>query len=717
MAYTRKVLSILLLIGLVTAATAQVSKDEVRKHKLHTIQQRDASKIVRTNDFPIAPQMQTTQPKSPKLSERVWYPGEWEEVKAIVVTCYYDYLVPGHENDYYWYADPVVTGIGDYYHYPSYTTQGRGPYIPEMDTSSDFGKIFFYLMDGIQMGGAEAWVRVESAQDTNKVKRTLTRLNLRHDRLRFIVGTGNSFWYRDCGPICFYYGDQDNVAMMDFEYYPGRALDDSLSTLIRKQLQLPQYMTSIEWEGGNCLVDGVGMVLSSDALYSNNADRRGQITWDGSDTSSIAYTSKPSLSQSQVKRALMGLLGQRATYILPAFRYDGGTGHIDLYVDMCDENGFVFSKFPDAYSNWTDYATASKNIDSLCSYSSFFGRNYDKTYIPFPCTDNGGNFSNQTTYDNQYTRTYSNHTFVNNVILQPVFSTVSNGVPTAAWDLERYEQLKKAYPGYTLYPVDVREFDGSGGAIHCITKQIPADNPIRILHKNIRGCANALLQQNEDVPVSAVITNKSGIAHAECVYRIAGGDWQTLNLRANGNRFYGRMATSSIDPGTTVDSTVTVEYYISATSNNGKTITKPMTAAQGGYYSFYFTNMLDTVAYLDSNRFDFDTTPLPSDDITFVLDNNYYSEPDLSIALPALNSHIGHFYPNPSNSTAHIDIEASGNYEVSIIDVTGRTVHTSSLAADGPVTYSINAQRLPKGIYSVVFSCKGQKVVRRLVVQ
>lgn len=715
----RKTIVLLLLTALASVVVAQepASKDDVRRHKLQTIQQRNASRIVRDQDFPVAAQTSPSQPKSAKLNERVWYPGEWEEVKAIVITCYYDYLVPGHENDDYWYADPLLSGIADYYHYPSYSTQGQGPYIPQMDTSSSFGKTFFYLMDGIQQGGAEAWVRIEEAADSNKVKRTLARLNLRSDKLRFIVAPGNAFWYRDCGPVCFYYGNDDNVAMMDFEYYPGRALDDSLSLYIHQQMGLPFYLSSLEWEGGNCLVDGAGMVLSSDEIYSNNSDRRGQLTWDGSDPNTIEYTSKPSLSQSQVKRTLKGLLGQRATYILPAFQYDGGTGHIDLYVDMWDENGFVFSQFPAAYSSWTDYATASKNIDSLCSYNSLFGSNYDKTYIPFPCTNSGGNFSNQSTYDRQYTRTYSNHTFVNNVILQPVFSAVSNGQPTAAWDLERFSAIKEAYPGYTLYPVDVREFDGSGGAIHCITKQIPADNPIRILHKSIRGCANALLQRDEDVPVSAVITNKSGIAHAECVYRIAGGDWQTLNLRANGNRFYGRMATSSINPGTTVDSTVTVEYYISATSNNGKTITKPMTAAQGGYYSFYFTNMTDTTAYLDSNRFDFDTTPLPSDDITFVLDNNYYEDPSLSIALPALNSHIGHFYPNPSNSTAHIDIEASGNFEVSIIDVTGRTVHTSSLAADGPVSYNINAQRLPKGIYSVVFSCKGQKVVRRLVVQ
>ena len=47
---------------------------------------------------------------------------------------------------------------------------------------------------------------------------------------------------------------------------------------------------------------------------------------------------------------------------------------------------------------------------------------------------------------------------------------------------------------------------------------------------------------------------------------------------------------------TLVDTVVTVEYYISATSNNGKTVTKPMTAHQGGYYSYYYTGQLDTVS-------------------------------------------------------------------------------------------------------------------------
>ena len=80
--------------------------------------------------------------------------------------------------------------------------------------------------------------------------------------------------------------------MLDFMYYPARALDDSLPSLIERQMGIPNYITTIEWEGGNCIVDGAGMVLSSDALYNNNSDEYGQMVWDGSDTNSIRFEAK-----------------------------------------------------------------------------------------------------------------------------------------------------------------------------------------------------------------------------------------------------------------------------------------------------------------------------------------------------------------------------------------------------------------------------------------
>lgn len=679
-----------LLIGLsAMAQIAPVNKEMRLKSVLKEFHQRDISNKQLNPNYPVAPAPKdAAQPKSAglQLPANNWFPGEWEEVKAIVVTCYYDYLVPGHENDNYWYADPVVSGYADYYHYSDgWQQSGGGPYVavPATNATSygDFVNVFFYLMDAIQLGGAEAWVRIENAEDSTIIKNKLTSMSLHTDKLKWIIGTGNSFWFRDCGPIAFYYGDEDSVGMVDFGYYAGRALDDSLPRLIEEQMGLPNYITKIKWEGGNCVVDGAGMVLSSDAIYGGNQSTQDQYTWDGSNPSSIRVSSKPSLNHQQVHDSLAHIMGPRGCHILPAFKYDGGTGHLDLYCDMIDENEFVFSKFPEHYSNWTDYKTAAKNIDSLCSYTSTFGNKFKHHYIPFPCTNNGGYFASQSSYNSSFTRTYSNHTFVNNVLVQPCFSAVVNGQPSSEWDRLRIDSVAAAYPGYTVYPIDVRSFDGSGGAIHCITKQIPADNPVRILHPSITGnTENAYY--NTNAPITATITNKSGIESAKVVFRVNGGQWNEVALTTGSNNsFSGEIPTSTFTSNN--ETYTTVEYYISATSNNGKTITKPMPASQGGYYTFYLGhNPAAGISNVGEERF-------------------------------------GQFYPNPATDRANIEISLTGNesYDVLIVDLMGRIAHRSTLNASGDIIYNVNTGKLGSGIYNVVFQNKNERIVRRLVVK
>ena len=198
---------------------------------------------------------------------------------------------------------------------------------------------------------------------------------------------------------------------------------------------------------------------------------------------------------------------------------------------------------------------------------------------------------------------------MNNVIVQPCFSAVTNGQPSAEWDRLRIDSVRAAYPGYTIYPIDVRSFDGSGGAIHCITKQIPADNPVRILHPSITGNTEDAYQ-GSNAPITATITNKSGIQSAKVVYRVDGGQWNEVVLTAGSNNsFNGSIPTSTMTSNG--EGYTTVEYYISATSNNGKTITKPMPAAQGGYYTFYLGH--NPAAGIDAveNEASASSTPTP----------------------------------------------------------------------------------------------------------
>jgi hypothetical protein len=234
--------------------------------------------------------------------------------------------------------------------------------------------------------------------------------------------------------------------------------------------------------------------------------------------------------------------------------------------------------------------------------------------VPFPAKNDGSAFESEKQYE-QYTRTYANHLQVNGSIIQPCFSAVGDdGMPTADWDRANVEEMMKIYPGYKFYCVDMRCLDGDGGSIHCITKQIPADNPVRILHDAMYGKVN--FGTLTEVPFSAFITNKSGIQKASLHYCVEGGEWQKVDMTGNGNRWYCRVPVSNFPNGKMVS------YYIEATSKNGKTVTKPVTANHGGYYDFTPSS---EVAY-KADDYDFSTEPIAKEKITFQLDTRWLTE-------------------------------------------------------------------------------------------
>ena len=558
--------------------------------------------------------------------DRVWFPGEWEEVKAIVVSPPYYYYTPNYNFDEHYSVSPMVPGYAEVLHqnnpndrWEIPTHVGYGPYMSYLDVETNSGKIFLYIMDAIQQGGAEAWVRIDTSGDAFVIRNALRDMSLRTDRLRFFVAPGNTYWMRDYGPICFYYGDDDKLAMLDFFYGGNRDADDAVPSVLHREMGIPNYKTDVIWEGGNCLVDGVGTLITSSAIVNANKSKYGPMTWDGEDYSSIRETERMVLDSVEVTEALHGMLGQANTIVLPRLSADGGTGHVDLYLDATDENGFLFAQMPEQYKDWGDYARVEENFNTVFENKSYWGRSYyEMGRLPFPARDDGSYFESEEEYATKYTRSYANHCIVNNYIIQPCFSPVGpDGMPTEEWDRKNVEKIEALYPGYEIYCIDMRSFDRQGGSIHCVTKQIPADNPIRILHKTIHGNVNA--GTLTEIPFRAVITNKSGIAEAELVYRVGGGEWKEVQLTGNGNSWYCKIPVSEFTPGQKV------EYYFGAGSNNGKYITKPLNAQTGSVFSFTLTGE----GTYDETMFDFDTEPVAKDKITFVLDTKYLYE-DLS---------------------------------------------------------------------------------------
>lgn len=592
-----------------------------------------------------SPKSQNKIQVSDEILQQAVFPGEFDEVKAVMITWSYFTLDSTGQ-----FTDQLFDGLGSYYD-QSTNEYFLGPVYSTIDTfeTSPYPLIFSKLAWAINQE-TQVWINVWYPSDTTTVLDYMKKIGLPLTNYKFFVHPGNSFWYRDCGPMAFYYGNNDDLAFLDMEYYGGRPLDDSIPQLIAKDEKIPLVKTTLEYEGGNILLDGLGNLYTSSAVYIPNSDAYGQYYLDSA--GDVYEIQKKPLLQSQVRDSLMRILNLKSLKVLNSLRYDGGTGHIDLYADMWDETNFVFSKMPDELSFLTDYSITRKNIDTILSIVKSGNYRNRCDYIPFPKRDDRTWYTGNNDYQS-YTRTYSNHTFVNKSIIQPVFSDGKTGDITGMY--KELDSIQANYPGYTIIPIDVRAFDGFGGAIHCITKQIPADNPLRIYHYPI----DKWVKPQSSYNISATIQNKSGIASAKLFYREKGSnEWNETQLVNSDNAFNASIP-NALNEGA-------YEYYLQATSNNGKTMTKPITAPAG----FYTFNISDNVSVGDNN-------PLLS----------------------------GDFYPNPATNETNILITNTSNIKsVQIYNSIGILVYSENLGRlDSGDIIKLSTANFPNGIYFVDF--------------
>jgi len=653
-----------------------LSKEDFRNffsaHKKYKVLDEGVKSIVRkSQQFSSSKDNITTQ-KSVQMdlpAER-YFPAEFEEVQAILIG--WPYYSFDKEMKIQYPLEQLFEGKALYYDYLKQEYKLIDVInIPDVFDDSEYAFVYATLADAIQKE-AQVWINVWDAEDTTDILEYTAKVGKPLYNYRFFVNQGNSFWYRDCGPVAFYYGDQDSIAFLDFEYYGGRPLDDEIPVKIGKEFGIPVYSTTIEFEGGNILVDGDGTLFTTNAIADANADGEGRLYLDETSPLGFNVEEKPVLTLSQVRDSLVYLMYLKKIKILNRLQYDGGTGHIDLYADFYDENTFVFTKYPNELSSFFDAKLSSKNVDTLLSLSSRNGKKYLSRYIPLPRKDDGTWYNSSKEYEN-YTRTYSNHLFVNKTIIQPVFYTEGAGGSKTDYE-EAMTALKNAYPGYNIVPIDVRSFDGSGGAIHCITKQIPAENPLRIFHYPV----SAADLFEDGFRVDAEITNRSGIKNASVYWkRTYDENWNVVSLqKGDDNKFAGFIPNSALNEGDTV------EYYIYAEANNGKTITKPIVAPEGNY--------------------------------KFVV--NYVSVRDNFVS----NDEISEVFPNPASEFASIEFRnvKSGKAKISIINSTGIQVYSNTVDLLSQYdVITINTSKLPVGLYYVNISFdEGSSIMRKMSV-
>lgn len=515
-------LTMLLVSGVARAQSSHILPEAVREKRISLLQ---------TNPDPLPPMEWDFRPaegagKSVSSAADTWLPGEFEESQAVVLS---------------WgeYSSSEV-----------------------VDTTSNLARISASLCQGIQPQ-AQVWIRIHKASDSLPVKRYMENFGEPLYNYRFLVKHGDNWWARDFGPIGYYYGSQDSLGFADFKYYPGREHDNALPATVSYKNGWQHRITPLNYEGGNLIADGFGTIFYSSVVQTNNA---------------ATGTHFPTMAAATIADSMRRVLKATQVVQLPALSCDGGTGHLDLYLKMLDEETWIAAQYPSVITA-SDKNLIEQNVNVIRNRSSVYNRPFRIVRLPLP-TDNNGSYSQQITCNglNNFGRSFINGITVNKTFIYPIWDDENSGNTQQRLELEA--SMKRRFPGLNLFGIDVRAMTGFGGQLHCITMQIPADNPVKIWHPAWRD--NQVVRPS--FPIRTTIRNRSGVDTALCRWRKGSqGEWQTLPLADSSGFYITAIPGENLLPGDTV------QYYIQATTQNGKTAYKPITAPEG-FFEFVLTS-------------------------------------------------------------------------------------------------------------------------------
>ena len=495
----------------------------------------------------------------------------------------------------------------------------------------------------VEVGVQECKVII-TTQNESSVTSYLTNQGVDLTNVEFLNTGSNSIWIRDYGGNTIYSDDVGERALTDWIYNRPRPLDDIMPTEHANMIGIPIYVTDtgindLVNTGGNYMSDGLGNAFASNLILEEN---------EAGNPYNVSAKTEDEIDA--IMNAYMGIENYIKMETLP---YDE-IHHIDMHMKLLDEETILVSRYPEGVA---DGPQIEENINYVLSnFQSPFGTPYEIKWIDAPPSTSGS-------YPDTggYYRTYSNAVFVNKSIIVPTYR------PEV--DEPALDYLRELLPGYNVVGIDVDNSNepliASLGAIHCITHTIGVDEPLWIVHQPI----NEVPTSNTSVSINAMIKHISGINNATVYWREAGeSEFNQLSMTIIG------------DDNWSVDLWIpsgaeSIEYYIEAEANSGKSLARPLVAPEG-FWTFIVAN-LSNEEWADNN-----------------------------ISAP---------YPNPTSKEVSFQLnQIEGAVKVSIYNILGQKLSTTTIVeANGILTLALNKEW--KGMLLVTFEGDFGKVTKKII--
>ncbi|MEC9072628.1 MAG: agmatine deiminase family protein [Myxococcota bacterium] len=322
----------------------------------------------------------------------------------------------------------------------------------------------------------EVWFIVDSNSTMNFLKGQIQAAGVSsgtlNSKVKFLIQPLDSIWFIDYGPLPIVDPNQGTFAFADFRYYGNRPLDDGLSTWLGRQLPTlgmgdpaDTYRMPVDTEGGTFMSTSDGICFTgSRQLYYMSCNQ-------GSCDNNLNYLSMNQLQTHPLTQELEELWGDYAgckDVIVTHSITDDGTGHIDMYLKVLDDQTVLIGNYPKPYAN-TAQQTNDKRLDDNAAYIAAYVKpdgtklNSERLLMP----------GHRNTNDGPIPFTYINSTFINGMNLWPA-TTYSDWEDSRAEAQATWEQLM---PSWDHVWIDSTEISFWSGAVHCITRTVPALQP------------------------------------------------------------------------------------------------------------------------------------------------------------------------------------------------------------------------------------------------
>jgi agmatine deiminase len=259
-------------------------------------------------------------------------------------------------------------------------------------------------------------------------------------RVRFLYLPTDDIWVRDYGPfVGLDAGGKRMVVHARYNPLPNypQTLDDAMPARWAAHLDIPARALPLYTEGGNLWSDGAGTLLMSSEFQRHD----------------------PSLTHDDLLRHLHGVFDFDKLIIVPHL-VEEETGHVDLVIKLADAQTALVTA-PGASINTPNLAQAAYILRHATNAR---GQPYHVRELPaLPPYYNWGVYP--------IWRSYTNALTVNGRVLVPVYGEQADETALAVYS--------DTLPDYTIIPIDCRIVINGGGAVHCLTKEVPRATPSR----------------------------------------------------------------------------------------------------------------------------------------------------------------------------------------------------------------------------------------------